>query len=142
MGDKGYGTLNIQNGGIVRADQPIFIGPTGVVNLNGGRIEFTETSLASFNRINATAGYLEGIVNVSGENDTAAFASLQNPSVDLSEIAVAFELSSTTLVELGGVASEQIINFNGNVDLDGTLNLVPLALTPILQHAAQPMILS
>ncbi len=83
----GTGTLNIDNGGLVTVGVTTSIGTNGSVNLTGGRFEFGQTSLSEFGRINAISGSMAGAVNISGVNDLASLGSLQNPAVDLTEVA-------------------------------------------------------
>jgi len=118
--------LNIEAGGLVTVGGTATIIENSTVNLVDARFEFGQMTLASFNRINATAGSLEGIVNVSGENDKTAFASLWNPEVDMSQVVTAFDMSSATFVELGDASTASDINFPGYVYLNSTLSLMPL----------------
>jgi len=117
------GTLNIENGGLVTVDGTTLIGTTGAVNLNGGRFEFGQTSFGEFDRINATSGALEGRVNVSGTNDNAAFAALQNPAVNLSEVAVVLDANSTVLLDLAGTSQYDQLVIPGHLDVGGQLTI-------------------
>ena len=117
------------------------IGEMGTVNLLDGRFEFGQTKLREFNNIQATAGTLAGDVNIYGVNDVASLTAMQNPEVDLSEVAAVnhglvygsavlqSSLANTSTGELrttnsdwvrfegaGNVNSGEINNFGGQVD--------------------------
>ena len=130
VGYEGNATLTIDNGGLVSVNRTTSIGPTSAVHLTRGRFEFGETSLIAFNRINAINGDLAGRVNVNGVNGVAAFAGLQNPLVDQSEVTVAFDPSSTTVLDIFNLGDlpghHDSINFPGSVNLAGSLHLKPI----------------
>ena len=85
--------------------------------------EFGQTSFGEFDRINATSGALEGRVNVSGTNDNAAFAALQNPAVNLSEVAVVLDANSTVLLDLAGTSQYDQLVIPGHLDVGGQLTI-------------------
>ncbi len=91
VGKTGTGTLNITDDGLVTVGGTTSIAATGMVNLTGGRFEFGQTTFAEFSTINAASGAMAGNVVITGVHDVASLTALQNPAVDLSEVAAANE---------------------------------------------------
>ncbi len=82
-GAGGNGTLNINTGGQVTVGGTTKIWSTGNVNLNGGQLDFGQTSFAEFDSINAVSGTMTGTVNHAAFTDAANMSSLNNGSVNL-----------------------------------------------------------
>ena len=91
VGVNGNAVLNIANDGLVTVGGTTSIGSAGMVNLTGGRFEFGQTTFAEFSAINAASGAMAGNVVITGVHDVASLTALQNPAVDLSEVAAANE---------------------------------------------------
>jgi T5SS/PEP-CTERM-associated repeat protein len=91
VGVDGNAVLNIANDGLVTVGGTTSIGSAGMVNLTGGRFEFGQTTFAEFSTINAASGAMAGNVVITGVHDVASLTALQNPAVDLSEVAAANE---------------------------------------------------
>ena len=91
VGYRGNGTLNIEDEGLVTVGGTTSVSAAGTVNLTGGRFEFGQTTLAEFSTINATSGSMAGDVIITGVNDVASLTVLQNPLVELNEVAAVNE---------------------------------------------------
>ncbi len=88
VGEAGAGTLNLYDDGLVSVGGTTRIGSAGMVNLDGGRFEFGETSLAEFSAINAISGSMAGTVHHSAYSDAGTLTALQNTAVDLSDVRI------------------------------------------------------
>ena len=145
----GSGTLNINGDvgeGLVRVDGITKIWSTGTVNLNGGRFEFGETSIAEFSTINGVSGSMAGNLNHAGYTNASTLVALQNAAVDLTDVtltnsgtlygdaAFGTKLINTSTGELetmvgermrfagsGNTNAGEINNFGGNIRFEQDL---------------------
>ncbi len=109
----GAGTLNISNG-LVSVSSATSIGTSGTVNLTGGRFEFAETTLAEFDRINATGGFLAGNVTHDSYTDASTLSGLQNREADLGDVNV---LNSGVLYGNASITAGLNNGFSGEINV-------------------------
>ena len=89
VGKRSDGTLNVEAGGLVTVGGTTTVGTDGEVNLEGGRFEFGQTSLAEFVKFKGVSGSLAGDVPIAGFNDVASLLdSTSISAVDVSEVSL------------------------------------------------------
>ncbi|QEG33473.1 hypothetical protein [Bythopirellula goksoeyrii] len=83
------GTLNILDNGLVTVGGTTRIWSAGTVNLDGGRFEFGQTSLAEYASINAVSGSLAGSVIHTDYSDVSTLSLFQSSNLDITDVSLA-----------------------------------------------------
>ncbi len=119
LGDSGNAQLLIQNGGSVTVGETTTIGSAGNVILQNGNFDFGTTSLAEYQRINATGGTLAGNVIHSAFTDVASLTNFQSSGVNISGVTLenhgTFHGSASLLTGLENGLGGEVHTFAGDL---------------------------
>ncbi len=88
VGGQGNAILDIENNGLVAVGNRTSIGDFGVINVNGGRLEFGTMSWDDFEQINATSGSIAGTLHHSGYTEANSLPGFNHLEADISEVFV------------------------------------------------------